>query len=61
MNDVQALRVQLKAVEKSIYDTYQRFHKQDPTLRPVEAGHLGMLWSVFDECVFGLEELGESI
>lgn len=61
MSDVQALKVQLAATEQAIYETYQRFHHQDPALRPKEAGHLGMLWTVFDQCVFELAELGESI
>lgn len=41
MNDANALKVQLAATERAIYDTYQRFHHQDPTLRPKEAGQLG--------------------
>lgn len=56
---VQALRLQLEATEKAIFDIYQRFHAQNPALRPVEAGQLGALWNVFDECVFELGLAGE--
>ncbi len=58
MNNVQALRVQLAATEQAIYDTYQRFHHQDPTLRPKEAGQLGALWNIHDQVVFELQEQG---
>jgi len=57
-NEIQALRVQLNSVEKAIYETYQRFYKQDPTLRPKEAGQLGALWNIHDQVVFELQEQG---
>lgn len=61
-NEVQAVKVQLAAVEEAIFQEYQGRFKQDPTARPrPDVGRLGSLWSHFNFLVWELEQLEETL
>lgn len=61
-NEVQAVKVQLAAVEEAIFQEYQGRFKQNPAARPrPDVGRLGSLWSHFDFLEWELEQLEEAL
>lgn len=41
----------LEHIENLIYAEYQRWHRERPDVKPLEAGLLGQLWREFDRLI----------